>query len=72
LPGYGVYVANRRITGVKNSKTCRCGNRMVFGKPEKKNYHLMTCRRCGFTDDRDHIAVHNIAWKFHRKLTAPG
>ena len=50
------------------SKTCRCGSRMVFAKPEKRNYHLMTCRRCGFTDDRDHIAVHNIAWKFNDKL----
>ncbi len=45
---------------------------MVFAKPEKKNYHLMRCRRCGFTDDRDHIAIHNMAWRFHGKLAAPG
>jgi len=45
---------------------------MVFAKTEKKNYHLMTCRRCGFTDDGDHIAVHNIASKFNERLTAPG
>jgi len=60
------------VNSYMNSKTCRCGDKMVFAKTEKKNYHLMTCRRCGFTDDGDHIAVHNIASKFNERLTAPG
>jgi len=58
------------VNSYRNSKTCRCGNRMVFARP-RKNYHLMICKRCGFTDDRDHIAVHNVALKFNDRLTAP-
>ncbi len=60
------------VDSYMNSKTCRCGNKMTFAKTEKKNYHLMTCKRCRFTDDRDHIATYNVAWKFNDKLTAPG
>lgn len=57
------------VGSYRNSKTCRCGNTMTYKKPG--NYHLMTCKRCGFTDDRDHIATHNIAWRFSERLTAP-
>jgi len=50
------------------SKKCpKCNNELK----EYNGFHYLECKKCGFKDDRDHIAVANITKKFKNLLLNP-